>query len=358
MRRLLASILLASSPVCSCGEPPVARPVSTGPSDSSLATVDAPGSDLTSPDAGEPWDRDSEPWDGAQADARDGSGFALPDLSAGPSAVSWCALQHPPSLSAAPGRGAGVVYGRVHVPGFTDVPRDSLPDLSSLEGELGWAPENGAANEDRWTWTSGLNARAVDANHEFEAVLASPSSEGLFRYAWRFRTSQGAPWTLCDLDGSDDGFDPLDAGQLTVAAPRTGWCRVQHPTDELLMTAGETTERLYGRVFAEGLTGDARRGAVTDVESQVGYGPRGSTPDADWTWVAGAFNVAVDNGLDGTRSNDEHVATLTVPNPGTYVWTWRFRVAPDGPWRVCDLAGADPADPAALPRLTVVSAPR
>jgi hypothetical protein len=249
-----------------------------------------------------------------------------------------------------------VVFGRVFVDGLTNAPRDGAPGLDALVGEFGVAPAEDLS-EASWTWRPATNARSVDANHEFEAPLTAPATEGVFRYAYRFRAHAEAPWTRCDLDGSDNGFDSAVTGLLTVASPRTAWCRIQYPTDEILMAAGETTERLYGRVHAPGLTGDSRTGPPEAIESQVGYGPRRTTPDDSWTWAPGAFNVSVDNGIDGLRTNDEHVATLTVQTPGTYAWAWRFRVTPGGPWRTCDLNGGDPVDPAALPALTVVNAP-
>jgi hypothetical protein len=334
------------------------------PPGADAAAVDAGSTDARAP--GDTPDAAATPdSDAPRADVAEAGDSAPPEADAAsdapeapaPPAVGWCVLQHPAALSARPASEAGVVFGRVWVAGMTDVPRDGVTGLEALEGELGWGLE-GTLPDAAWTWVKGVNARQVDANHEFEATLAAPGTEGTFRYAWRFRASAEAAWTTCDLDGSENGFTPEAAGQLTVSAPRTAWCRIQYPTDELLMTAGETTERLYGRVYAEGLTGDGRRGAVTDVTSEVGFGPRGSTPDGSWTWVAGDFNVVVDNGVDGARTNDEHVGTLTVATPGTYAWAWRFRVAPDGPWRLCDLAGGDPVDPAALPQLTVVNAPR
>ncbi len=351
------ALVLSAAAIAACGETSRPMPDAAPAADLPRQDAETPSDPLdASPDA--PDEATAPPDTSAAGDSATTDDGAAPETSA--PTVSWCVLQHPPALAAGPGAEAGVVFGRVFVDGVTNAPRDGATVPAGLEGALGWAPigeGDAAPADDAWTWTPGVNARAVDANHEFEATLTAPRAEGRYRYAWRFRATPEGLWTRCDLDGTDTGFDPQQAGLLTVTAPRPAWCRVQYPTDAILMTAGETTERLYGRVFAEGLTGDGRRGAVTDLMSEAGYGPRGSVPDAGWTWVAGAFNVVVDNGLDGARTNDEHVATLTVPNPGTYAWTWRFRVAPDGPWLTCDLNGVAPADAAALPPLTVVNAP-
>jgi hypothetical protein len=266
--------------------------------------------------------------------------------------IGWCITQFPPFIDAAPGASSGPVYGRVFVAGITDGADQGDP---KLEGQLGFAPDDGTATfPDGWTWVDGADARKVDANREFEASFTTPSNDGTYRYAWRFRYDNG-PWVSCDRNGTDDGFDAGDTGVLTVRTPLPEWCRVQFPTDPIAIVAGETTPVLYGRVFAPGRTGDGHDGAA-NIVSEVGFGPRGSVPDDSWTWIPGTFHMVVDNGIDGQRTNDEHRATLTPP-AGTWDWAWRFRIAGFDVWRTCDTVGNPTYQPAAAARLDVTPAP-
>ena len=57
----------------------------------------------------------------------------------------------------------------------------------------------------------------VDAgnNDEFKASML-PESVGLFDYAYRYSTTNGQDWIYADLDGIGNGYDPSQAGKLTV----------------------------------------------------------------------------------------------------------------------------------------------
>lgn len=323
--------------------------------------------------------RDTEESATDTSPARDGEGEVAPDLSPddtsdtaevpgdaevetdgreetvepAPLRVGWCVLQHPPGFDSAPGAEVGPVYGRVFVAGLTDVPRDDNPALASLEGEVGLGRDDGSEQDPSlWTFRPAENARSVDANHEFEARLPAPSEDGVWRYAYRFRVGVDAPWTYCDLNGTDDGFSRDDTAVLTVVTPRPSFCRIQFPTGVIRLTTGDTTPSLYGRVFAEGLTGEAAA-EPTVIVSEVGYGTPGSTPGDAWSWSSGAFNVHVENGIDGQLTNDEHVGALAFGTAGNYDWAWRFRISPFSAWRYCDTEGNDTYQPGAAGRIVV-----
>lgn len=270
-----------------------------------------------------------------------------------PLRVAWCVLQHPPGLDSAPGAEIGPIYGRVFVAGLTDVAREGNAALASLEGEVGIGRDDGTeADPGLWTFRPAENARSVDANHEFETRLTAPSEDGVWRYAYRFRVGNDQPWTYCDLNGTDDGFSRGDTGVLSVVTPRPSFCRIQFPTGAIRLTTGDTTPSLYGRVFAEGLTGEAAA-EPTVIVSEVGYGVPGSTPGDTWSWSSGAFNVHAENGIDGQLTNDEHVGALAFGLAGTYDWAWRFRIAPFSAWRYCDTEGNDTYQPGAAGRIVV-----
>ena len=45
-----------------------------------------------------------------------------------------------------------------------------------------------------------------------------PDAVGNFDYAYRYSTTNGRDWVYADLDGSPNGYDPVQAGKLTVNA--------------------------------------------------------------------------------------------------------------------------------------------
>ncbi len=59
----------------------------------------------------------------------------------------------------------------------------------------------------------------VDAgnNDEFVASML-PEAVVQYDYAYRYSTSDGNDWVYADLDGITNGYDPSQAGALTVVA--------------------------------------------------------------------------------------------------------------------------------------------
>ena len=53
-------------------------------------------------------------------------------------------------------------------------------------------------------------------NDEYLATLVAPAP-GIYEYAARFSVDGGESWTVCDLNGSNDGYQPENAGELIVA---------------------------------------------------------------------------------------------------------------------------------------------
>jgi Ca2+-binding RTX toxin-like protein len=152
---------------------------------------------------------------------------------------------------------------------------------------------------------------------------------------------------------TDDTPGQLNAGQTFLPAPTADFVNLQFPSSTTILTGG-TTETIYGRIFEAGLTEAA--GAPSNVIVQLGYGPAGSDPTTspDWVWVNATYNVQVGN-------DDEYMATLTVPDAGTYAYTFRFGID-DGLHPVVytyadlDGAGTNPGlsfDPNQLGALTV-----
>ena len=116
---------------------------------------------------------------------------------------------------------------------------------------------------------------------------------------------------------------------LNLFSTSIGWGNLQWPFS-IQITAGDTTEFIYGRVWMDGVTNQPGQGA--GITAEVGYGPQGSTPDSTWTWVAADYNTDVGN-------NDEYKQTLTVNTAGTYDYTYRYQYTGDTDWYIASERG-------------------
>lgn len=137
--------------------------------------------------------------------------------------VDWCRLQFPLSLRGIPGDDAEI-YARVYEPGVTDLSISNDDPDSLLTVELGYGPD-GTDADDTWTWqaaapNAGYVASEEPDNDEYAALLTFPDT-GAWDYAFR-ATLDGTTWTYCDgpggvgADGAENGYQPENAGQLTV----------------------------------------------------------------------------------------------------------------------------------------------
>jgi hypothetical protein len=254
--------------------------------------------------------------------------------------IAWCRLYSPAEMSVAPDAAAGPIYGRILVEEATP----GAGQGAGISGQIGV----GVAGADpaTWTWTDAAYHASVDgdtagdlANDEYEATLAG-RAEGEYRYAYRFSTDDGETWTLCDTNGSTDGFDSARAGVLRVAGtppPVVGWCALDRPA-ATTADVGTAAGPLYGRVFVAGVTPGA--GAGTGVRGEVGIGAAGSTPGAGWTWTAATYSADVDGTVPADRARDEYAASPPAPStPGTYAVAYRFSVDDGATWTPCDLDG-------------------
>ncbi len=136
---------------------------------------------------------------------------ALPHLS-----IGWANLQWPPTMThgiSAVNRTENV-YGQVWIDGVTNLPGQT----PSLRAQLGYGPANSdPANNAAWKWVdASFNVNAGN-NDEFVARLL-PDTIGSFDYAYRYTTTNGRDWVYADLDGIGNGYNPAQAGKLTVNA--------------------------------------------------------------------------------------------------------------------------------------------
>ncbi|MCA9557179.1 MAG: lamin tail domain-containing protein [Myxococcales bacterium] len=114
-------------------------------------------------------------------------------------------------------------FGRVLQAGITDrtVGVDVDPNLRAQlgVGPVGSLPEG---NVD-WAWHEGFGNFAYSGNQgdgepdldEYQVEIDVPEL-GAYDLAWRFSADAGTTWTYCDLDGSNNGYQPAEAGALEV----------------------------------------------------------------------------------------------------------------------------------------------
>jgi glycosidase/fibronectin type 3 domain-containing protein len=136
---------------------------------------------------------------------------ALPHLT-----INWANLQYPPTLThtiSVTDR-TDNVYGQVYIENVTSQPGPT----DGLRAQLGFGPDGSNPDgNDAWTWVEAAFNTDAGNNDEFVATML-PEAVGTYDYAYRYSTSDGRDWIYADLDGITDGYDPADAGALSVVA--------------------------------------------------------------------------------------------------------------------------------------------
>jgi glycosidase len=128
--------------------------------------------------------------------------------------IGWANLQWPPAIvhtisALVPTEN---VYGQVWIDGHTNQPGAT----EGLVAQLGYGPDGSHpdGNHD-WIWTTATFNVDAGNNDEFRAQLR-PEALGSYDYAYRYTTTAGQTWLYADLDGTGNGYDPAQAGSLTV----------------------------------------------------------------------------------------------------------------------------------------------
>lgn len=130
-----------------------------------------------------------------------------------------------------------------------------------------------------------------------------------------------------------DGLDGAACSYtLTIACAdqvSVQWCELIWPPT-LSVTTGEASDEVFGQAWIYNVT--RLPGGAVGLVAELGYGPEGSEPWAvpeAWQWTPARFNADV-------GENDEFVAQLTGPAPGTFDYAYRFSYL-GGPWAYGDL---------------------
>jgi glycosidase len=128
--------------------------------------------------------------------------------------IGWANLQWPPSIAHTISALTPTenIYGQVWIDGHTQLPGAT----EGLVAQVGYGPDGSdpAGNPD-WTWVGATFNVDAGNNDEFMGQLL-PEAVGTYDYAYRYSTTGGYEWVYADLDGTGNGYDPAQAGDLTV----------------------------------------------------------------------------------------------------------------------------------------------
>jgi hypothetical protein len=217
------------------------------------------------------------------------------------------------------------------------------PDGSNPATDVAWVWSAASANGTYGPGSPSYNASDDEYTGSFTVPAASPLPAQR-DYAFRFSNDRGNTWGLyCDQivggsDGSADGYQAANAGQLTIQAPLTvGYCKLR--TTSITNTLAGTSVSAEGEVYVDTLTTQAGNATFANLEGQIGYGPAASNPaldDTGWNW-AGASPTG------NTGNNDIYTRTFNMPSAieASYRMVARFRVDA-GTWLYCDVGGVVP----------------
>ena len=128
--------------------------------------------------------------------------------------IGWANLQWPPDITHTISAldPTENIYGQVWIDGHTYQPGPA----EGLLAQVGFGPDGSdpEGNLD-WVWVEAEFNLDAGNNDEFRGQLL-PEEVGTFDYAYRYSTTAGLTWVYADLDGTGNGYDPAQAGSLTV----------------------------------------------------------------------------------------------------------------------------------------------
>ncbi|MBM4396040.1 MAG: thrombospondin type 3 repeat-containing protein [Deltaproteobacteria bacterium] len=184
-------------------------PVPAAASRRSLALSPAvsPGAEAVANDDPRHWCFGRSPW------LEDGPDSGSPGLANPPCTPDGCGLLGPIATATLEGRETESVRGIVVIAGLTDAGDDS----PYIRAQAGFGP-HGSMPGPAWIWFAASQDPAQPAGEDFEQLAATLTAvtPGLYDMAYRVSVDGGLSWTLCDGNGSNDGYDPATAGILSV----------------------------------------------------------------------------------------------------------------------------------------------
>ncbi|MDX2087070.1 MAG: hypothetical protein SFX73_04425 [Kofleriaceae bacterium] len=129
--------------------------------------------------------------------------------------IDRCALHTPTTATLATGASLDVV-GRVRVPGVTDTTAGTDASVV-MRYQVGRGPRGSQPTDAAWSWidaspTPSWSDTSAVGFDEYRASMMFPV--GSHDVAARFSGDGGRTWTTCDMNGSEDGYQVGNAGQV------------------------------------------------------------------------------------------------------------------------------------------------
>ena len=129
-------------------------------------------------------------------------------------APGWAALWTPHRVNTVVGLPTPDLFCRVYAQGVTEADGDG-----GALCEVGFGPDGShpARDGDDWSWAAMRYAAQQDNDDEYVGSLVS-DEPGVFDVAVRISMDNGRSWVIADRspEGLSDGYDPADAGSMTV----------------------------------------------------------------------------------------------------------------------------------------------
>jgi len=231
---------------------------------------------------------------------------ALPSL-----LIGWANLQWPASITHTISalNPTESIYGQVWIDGETSQPGAT----QGLLAQVGYGPDG--SNPDGsgdWTWVDAEFNADTGNNDEFKGQLL-PEATGTYDYAYRYSTTAGLYWLYADLDGTVNGYDPAQAGSLTVI-PSGDTTPPGTPTNLHLVEASPSFIHLAWDAVSDA---DLYRYEVFRADTSGGpYGKVANVPApaaeyVDWGVVSGATYYYVILATDTSFNKSGFSAELT-----------------------------------------------
>lgn len=225
--------------------------------------------------------------------------------------------------------------GAMTLPWSVDVTVPTVTDGTGqgagVDVELGL----GATGTDPSTWTSWTAATYAGDQGTADTwtrALTAPATDGVRDVAFRARVNTQA-WVYCDRDGRVNGYQPAQAGRLSVQSAAISACRLMTPSAFSVMSGGRLSTAV--RVVIPGVSGSA--GPSPNLRVQIGVGPQGSdgSSSALWGWRELAFSS------DQANNEEEWARDIFPAYTGNRTVAGRASLDDGATWTYCDLNGSD-----------------
>ncbi len=201
-----------------------------------------------------------------------------------------------------------------------------------IVAQIGYCVDNTNPDGADWRWFDCWFNGDWGDNFYYQGRIEEELTAGTYYFTFRARNGgESAPWRYAGTNGLWDGIENV-SGTFEVIKPETPeidgleitWANLQWWASDAI-SAGNYFEA-GSCVYVDGLTNLETPGVdASGIEAQIGYSSSSDPTTGEWIW-----NDAWWNGDWGDNFYFQGT-TPAVDAPGTYYWTFRFRLG-DGDW--------------------------